>query len=305
MKKKFNLGPAITFSFQSLRKHPLLIMVPVGIQTIGIVLILLCSDFISKMALINTSHKSIGLGMFPLMMLGFNVVIYLNLIVQILIQIGITRLGFKLFTEEEKPGWKDLFRLDWSIIWKSIGCSLLLGIYITLAILVCMIPGVILYFVTAKLLIVFRIMIISLVAIPLIFFMFYIPVTYTFLIPTTVDTRDTIDHILQKSGKLVKGVKWSVFGYLFLIFIVSFAISQSSTLLKNHGFDWLYYSVSGIFTFLWASLVAMIPIYLYKDLTRQQTLLDVAYIPGIIGEDLAQELEDEQAEELVEESPEL
>jgi hypothetical protein len=279
MKKKFNLGNAISFSYKSLRKYPLLIMVPVGIQTIGIVMILLGSDFLSKMVLMNSSHESIGFGTFPLIMLGFYLVIYINLFIQILIQICITRLGFKIYIEEEKPGWKDLFHLDWSIIWKSIGCSLLLGIYITLAILVSMIPGVILYFVTAKLLIVFRIMIISLVAIPLIFFMFYITVTYTFLIPTAVDTRDTIDRIFQKSGKLVKGVKWSVFGYLFLISIVSFAISQSSTLLKDHGFDWLYYSVFGIFTFLWASLVAMIPIYLYKDLLKQKTEFDQAINP--------------------------
>lgn len=298
MKKSFNLGQAITFSVQSLKKYPMLIMLPVGIQSIGLILILLGSDLFSKMALMNSSNKSIGF----LLLLGFYLVIYINLFVQILVQIGITRLGFKIYHGEEKPGWKDFFHLDWSLIWKSIGCSLLLGIYISLVIFACLIPGVILYFVTPKMWIVIRIILLTLVAIPLIYFPFYLSVTYTFLIPTAVDTKDTIDRIFQISGKLVKGVKWSVFGYLLLIFIFSSAISFSTLLLKNHGFDWLYYSLEGILTLFWLSLIAMIPVYLYQDLKKQET--DNSQ-PKAIGENLVEELEEEQAEELVEESPEL
>lgn len=304
MKKRLNLGPAITFSIQSVQKHLLLIMVPVGIQVMGIILMLLGFDSITKIALMNSTSESMNFGFFPLLMLGMNLVIYINLFIQIVIQIAITRVGFKIYQGEE-PSWKDVMRLDWSIIWKSIGCTLLLGIYFVLATFICLIPGIILYFVTTKMMLMYRIMLLSLIGIPYIFFYFYLIATYQLILPTAVDTRDTVDRILQKSAKVAKGVKWALFGYFILLVGVSVGISQSTILLKKHGFDWLYYVLYGILSLLFLTFTTMIPIYLYKDLMRQQTQLEAVDTAETSEGDLTEELEEEQAEELVEESPEL
>jgi hypothetical protein len=305
MKKRFNLGQAITFSFQSLRRYPLLIMVPVGIQTTASIMFSAGIDLFTKLSKTKSSLELTNPGFILLMSLGFLVLFVIYFLVLTITQISLIRVGFKIYQKEEDPGWKKLFYIDWPLIRKCLLCDLLIGLFVILGLIVCFIPGLILYFVLAKHMFAFKFLLIIVCMFSFIVLLFFIMINYLFITSIAVDTRDSVNEIFQKSKILTKGIKWSIFGYLFLMFILPYPITRSIMPLSKLGLVWQYYSLYGIFTFLWTSLVAMIPVYLYKDLMRQQTQLEVGDIQGTIGEDLAQELEEEQAEELVEESPEL
>jgi hypothetical protein len=301
VKKEFNLGQAIQFSFQSLRKYPLFIMAPVALQTAAMIMFSAGNDMYSKLSHAKSPQDFTQPGFILLMFFGFLVMLVIYFLVLTITQISIIRIGFKLFQGEEEPAWKDVSKLDWLLIGKYLSCLLLLGFYMLLALLVCFIPGVIVYFVAIKLINTLRILLVTICMIPFLALVVYIFINYYFVTPIAVDTRDTVNRIFQKSRNLTKGIKWNILGYLFLMFIVSYPITRYIMTFKKLGYGLLYYFLYGIFTFLWTSLLAMIPIYLYKDLVKQQTDYEMTNKLDPIEENL----EEEQAEELVEESPEL
>jgi len=305
MKKRFNLGQAISFSFQSLRRYPLLIMVPVGIQTIVSLMTSAGIDLFSKLFQIKSSLELTNPGFILLMSFGLLVLIAVHFLVLTITQISLIRVGFKIYQKEEDPDWIEVFHLDWPLIGKCLLCFLLISLFVILSLLACFIPGLILYLVLPKYMFAFKFLLIIVCMISFIVLLFFIMINYLFITSIAVDTRDSVNEILQKSKILTKGIKWSIFGYLFLMFILPYPITRSIMSLRKLGYVWQYYSLYGVFAFLWTSLVAMIPVYLYKDMMRQQIQLETDDISRTIGEELAQELEEEQAEELVEESPEL
>lgn len=300
MKKSFNLGRAISFSLQSLRKYPLLIMTPVAFQTIIMVGCTAGMDLYTKLSLTKSPENLTQPGLILLMFLGLMFMLAIYFLGLVITQIIIIRVGFKIFHKEE-PVWKDVRFLERSLVGRFFVNGLLLGLYILLALLIGLIPGIIIFFLTRNLFPILRYFLLMFCFIPVI----YIYATYYFVALNTVDSKDFTLQIFQKSASLTKGVKWYIFGFLLLIFSLSFPITRSIMSLKNHGLVWQYYSLYGVFTFLWTSLVAMIPVYLYKDLMRQQTQIEMGDILAPTGENLVQELEQDQAEELVEESPEL
>ena len=268
LKKRFNLGNAFAFVFQSFRKYPLLLMVPIAIESILSTLFTFGNDSTTNL---SKSGDKIS-GLFPVIVFGNLLLFVMYFLLISIVYIGIFRMGIKLYIGYVEPTWKDFSKLDWQLIRKYIFTMLLFGLYIAAALLISLIPGAIIYLLTKNLPKIWMYLLISPFTIPAII----IYITYTFVAPITVDTKSKIYEVFQKSADLSRGIKWYLFGYFLLTSGVSYFVNSYFIHFKKIGFVWLYYSSNLLFTFLWTCIFVLIPIYLYKDLARQQAEFDQA-----------------------------
>ena len=253
-KKRFRFGKAVSFAFKFAFQFPKFIFVPILAEVVATIPYLYLAfrnlNFNQNMDLttkvLDTPYQ------FLLNQILINYLMlasaFLSGFVGFLLLAGFMKIVKKWLEKKEEPAWKDFLIADFPLFGKFLAVRFIYVLLIECGIFLLIVPA------------------------------FVILIIYCFAPYVLIDNQGGVRRSFSRSAELVNGVKWPVFLYYFIVGILvigpSFYLGFSYSFHHNtHFLPYIY--IFSIVTMIFAPIIQLAFIYLYKDLSTQQDEIDI------------------------------
>ena len=264
-KKKFQLGVAVSNTVQLIIKFPKYVILPLMVQMILSLLNMYLNFHVPFFSAVTRNNSIANPSRFTSMTSSLRSLysfafMFLSTLVAFIILNGYIHIVKKWVEQKKEPEWKDFFTWNFSLFGQYIVLSLFIGLRVWLGLILLIIPG---FLMMAK----------------------YVFAPYV-LIDQNFNTTDSLD----RSAKLVEGVKWQLFGlvFLYMVFIIIPTFFLSYTYYTKHNALLLpYIYLMSLLSPLVTNISQVVLSHLYFDLSAQQVVppipLEALMHPESIG----------------------
>jgi uncharacterized membrane protein len=172
---------------------------------------------------------------------------FLSLLLTFIILNGYINIIKNWIDQKIEPEWNDFFKWNFSFFGQYVALTFLLGLLFGVSFALLIFPG------------------------------FILATKYLFAPYVMIDQNFGVSNSLDRSSKLVKGVRWQLFGLIFLytVFILAPSFFLSYKYYFNHNASLLpYIYLMSLLSPMITNISQIVLSYLYFDLTAQQVELD-------------------------------
>lgn len=261
--KQVRITEAFIFSFEALKKYPMLLLAPsiflnlisngfsLFHETInklpGITAMASQSSQLDKLSSLfsGLSFTPFVIGIIIFATILVILLLAISIIIGITLQIGYLRIAFHLFDHtEEEPTWSIFNNFGTGIIGRYFWTGVVIFFIILGGLILLIVPGII-----------FSLM-------------------YQFTLFVLVEKKVSTSEALQLSKQLTNGIKWQLLGFAFLVVCLEILLIYPLTMLKSLNITFLYLPLNTIISPIISMFVLLASIFIYKDISAQTVLSD-------------------------------